>query len=219
MRYTHVVALLMIFSIAFSCTKNAGTVPEEVKQKDTLESRLAFPDTMRLIRVWPKGISRIFSNKKEIKDSVYARNYMYDAIIVHEDHFKPFSKLYVISKDTLGLLIQNEMFTYGIHKAGDVYKLHSRYPYPEDRLNDTAMVEVVPFGTPGKFRPVLTGYGNNKEFKIALFAFRHFRYLNETRTNSHQRMSTSTSIFKEDFVNTLTDRDTFALQEYEMVFK
>lgn len=145
--------------------------------------------------------------------------FMYDAITIHEDHFKPPSKLYVLSKDTIGLLIENQFFAHGIHRSGSLYKLHSVYPYPEDRLKDTAMIEVVPFGTPGKFRPVMTGYGDNKEFKIALFTYRHFRYLDDTRTNSHQVMSTRTSIFREEFVNTLTDRDTFALQEYEMVFR
>lgn len=208
---------LFIFGI-ISCSKTGDdSVLEENPPEETADT-LAYPNSMRLIRVWPKGTSRIYSNGHEIKDSIYAMTFVYDAVTFFDEQFKPPSKLEVLSRDTLQLRFADYPIKFGIHPAGGVYKLHDQYPYPEEYLEDSLMVETAVDARPGKFHSVLTGYGDDKEFKIPVFAFRITHDL-EGGTGLRERKSMQMSQFKESYVSTLTSRDTFAIQEYEMVFQ
>jgi len=216
--------LLLLWIIAglitAGCSKNAGPLPpsEETVDNDTI----SFPHVMFVIE--KKGTARLFTNGREIFDSVYASVYVANAASFFFENAQPPKKIQFESKDTLGIFFGDSPETYGIHKEGDIDYLYDSYPMNPFAVEDTNMVAYTINPQTGFAHEVLTGYGDYKEFRIPIFAYVRARYVidryDSTKTYvSVRKMSWKYNDFKESYINTVGPMDTFAIQEYELVYK
>lgn len=211
-----------LFSL--SCEKSMDPQPPEeiiVEEEDTL----AYPDTLTLRRVWPKGTSRIFANGKEIKDSMYAMRFIYDAIVVHDDHYTPAKKLQIPSADSIRYMYTPDYIAFGIHKVKGGYEFRAPHPIQEDYLQkDSAIIYYYKDAASGQYRYVHSATGNNKELKISAFVMKYSRYKKvmeggqEVIKQYYSRMTTQNSAFKESGIATLGPLDTLAIQEYDVTY-
>ena len=74
----------------------------------------------------------------------------------------------------------------------------------------------------GMAHAILTAYGDYREIRIPVFAFRRQKYSVDAYGNVYPSVGSTSyrySAFKESYVSTLGPRDTFAIQEYQMVFR
>lgn len=222
------IAATALWLFSLSCEKNVDAQPPEeiIVEEDTL----SFPDTLSLRRVWPKGTSRIFANGKEINDSMYAKRFIYDAIVFHDEKYAPARKLQILSADSVRYMFTPDLFTpeyitYGIHNVKDGYEFRAPYKIQEDYLQkDSGLIYYYHDAASGQYRYVHRASGNNKELKISAFVMKYSRYKTVTEGGEqvvkhyYTRMTTQNSAFKESFIQTLGPLDTLAIQEYDVTY-
>jgi hypothetical protein len=219
--YIRLLLLLIVAAVIVpGCSKNADSVPpaEETVDIDTI----SFPHIMFASE--KKGLARLFTNRGEIFDSVYAGAYVADAALRYFENAQPPKKIQFESKDTLGVFFTDSPAKLGIHKEGNIDYLYDPYPMAVFSEEDTSMVAYTINPQTGFPHVVLTGYGDYKEYKIPVFAYVKSRYridyYDSTKTYlSVQKMSWKYNDFKESYINSLGPLDTLAIQEYELVYK
>ena len=160
-----VLALLLTVS---SCSKNSDAPPEEVISEDTA---ISYPYVM-LARSERKGAARIFSNGQEIPDPAYAASFVASADLFYFQNSSPPRKIQLESADTIGIFYNEEPAKYGIHKDDTTLYLHDRYPMGPITVDDTVMVAYTINAQTGMAHPVLTAYGDHREIRIPVFAYR-----------------------------------------------
>jgi hypothetical protein len=220
--------------LAYSCTKSVNEDPQIINEPEQPEQPVdedttTYPYNMRINGVWPKGPARIFSNGKEIQDSIYALNFVLDVIrdhIMQGERYKPAWTLTFLSKDTVRFNYDQQPVHYGIHKEGDFFKLHSEYPVHADYVKDTALYELAPDKREGMFHTVFTTSSEGKNYNLHVFVCKLRQYVpyNDPYIGDTIRLKMETSAmvhtkFKESFVSTLTSLDTFAIQEYNVAYR
>jgi hypothetical protein len=200
-----------------SCSKNSDTPPEEI----ILEEPISFPHVM-FAGPEKQGAARIFANGQEIHDSAYAKSFVSEAALFYFENSSPPRKIQFDSKDTLSIYYTADPAKYGIHKDDSSDLLYNRYPMGDIYEKDSNLVDFFVNPSTGMYHEVLTGHGDYKEFKISLFAYQLKNYrvdaYGEVRL-SRAKMGWKISDFKESYISTLGSLDTFAIQEYEIVFK
>ena len=211
----------------FSCTKAVTdspivNEPEQPVDGDTI----SYPYSMKFNGIWPKGPARIFSNGREIQDSNYAYSFVYNIVWDILDGYHPRRSLNFLSPDTLQLVADTLKINYGIHKTGDVFKLHSQYPIHADLVDDSVFAEIAPDSRQGMFHEVRTSYWDQEEYKIIAFIFKlnHYRHVTmddgrDTAIINGYKYLMRHSVFKESFVASLSPSDTLGIQEYEITYR
>jgi hypothetical protein len=212
--------LVVVAVISQGCSKNADPVPPDEETVD--DDTITFPYIM--FGSEQKRSARIFSNGREILDSAHAGVFVAEAALNYFNNAQPPVKIQFESKDTLAIFFTDYPTKYGIRKEGNIDYLYNQYPMGILSKEDTSLVAYTINPQTGYAHEVLTGYGDYKEYIIPVFAYVRLRYnvdpYDSTKTyQSGGVMGWKYSVFKESYVQSLSPRDTFAIQEYEIVYK
>ena len=212
--------LLVAVVITAACSKHSDPPPPAEEPAD--EDTVTFPHIMFASE--KKGKARLFTKDGEIFDSVYASVFVADAASFFFEYAEPPVKLQFESKDTQTIFYSGGQESYGIHKEGNIDFLYDSYPRSPISEEDTSMVAYTINPQTGFVHDMLTGYGDYKEYKIPIFSYlwAQYRPNHDDSTKSQlvvRKMSWKYNDFKETFFNTLEPLDTFAIQEYELVYK